>query len=379
MPSELAQVEEQTPVGAVAKLPPELAIIKMENDSIMAMAAAHPRNHATVLADIKDQLATYKTFAQGAMYSKNVGKDERGRTKFARGLSIRAAEAIAAAYGYNRVRVEHIPIPDNPKAIKVEATFVDYQTGRIWQKASIVSKEYKARSGRIITHNDDRFYGVVCEAAASKLIRECILRTVPPGLRSELEAEVNAQLDRFLDDETVKKIVAQFSAKNVTVPMLEGVLGKKLDSLDKSDRAKLLGVWNAIEQEETTVAEVFNGGAEQKGPEVSNKDKLGVKGDNTKPATEPVPAPPPPEPEPAPTNADLTETKRNLHATWMELGKAEQEAVLFQFTVKKVEDLLDTGSVAELHDIKVAMADAKGTVPAKKKGGKGKQESLLPA
>lgn len=343
MTTELAQVEEQTPVDAIAKLPPELAIIKMENESIMALAAAHPRNHEKVLADIKDQLRTYKTFAKDAMYCKNVGKDASGHTKFARGLSIRAAEAIAAAYGYNRVRVEHIPIPNNPEAIKVEATFVDYQTGRIWQKASIVSKWYKSRGEGMVRHNEDRFFSVVVEAAASKLIRECIIRTVPPGLRSELEAEVNAQLDQFLDDGTVEKIVAQFSTKNVTPAMLESVLGKKLDSLDKADRTKLLGIWNGIDQGETTVADVFNGGTEPKVPDVPNKAKLGVS---------PKPAPP--------TNKALTNKKQELHAKWLKLAEEQQLAVLGGYEgVDTFESLVDTCDVAELGDIGVAIDEAR--------------------
>ncbi len=106
-------------------------------------------------------------------------------------------------------------------------------------------------------HSDDRFYNVVVKAEASKRIRECILRMVPPGLRSELVLCVDEQLDAFLDDSTVDKIVAEFSKRAVTLEMIERLLGKRRDSFTNDDRASLLGVWNAIKDGETTIAEAF--------------------------------------------------------------------------------------------------------------------------
>lgn len=247
--AELATIE------AGAQLPRDLAIIKMENDSIMAMAAARPRDYAKVLGDVKAQLATYKSFAQEAIYNKPVGKDVNGRQKFARNLSIRAAEALAEAYGFNRVRTYVEPIDEH--TVRVEAVFTDFQSGRIWSDSGILSKLYKARNGKTMRHPDDRFYNVVVKAEASKRIRECILRSIPPGLRSELELCVDEQLDKFLDEKTVEKIVAQFSGKNVTADMIEKMLGKRLTALSQEDRATLLGIWNSINDGETTVEEVF--------------------------------------------------------------------------------------------------------------------------
>jgi len=145
---------------------------------------------------------------------------------------------------------------DNDTA-KVEASFVDYQTGRVWSKEKVVSKVYKTAKGTMARHPDDRFYGVVCEAEASKLLRECIVRCVPPGLRAELEQCVNEQLDSFLDEKTTEKIVAQFASKGVTVEMIEKHLGKRVSSMTQDDRATMLGLWNAIKDGEATVDEVF--------------------------------------------------------------------------------------------------------------------------
>lgn len=283
------QPETPEPIDALARLPRDLAIVKMENDNMMAMAAAHPRDYGEVAEDIKKQLATFKTFAQTAMYAKPVGKDDSGNMKYVRGLSIRAAEAILAAYKYNKVSVDVTPVEGNPDAARVEAAFMDFQTSRVWRQSAIVSKTFKRRNGTISRHSDDRFYNIVCKAEGSKLLRECVLRSVPPGLRSDLEAAVNEQLDSFLDESTVKKIVAQFSTKSVTEDMLEAHLGKKLDALDRSDRATLLNVWNAIDQGETTAADVFDAEPSAKPKASGNqaaRESLGVE---NAPAPEPDP------------------------------------------------------------------------------------------
>ena len=232
------------------------ALIKIENETMMSMARSHPRNHPAILADIKEQLETYPTFAAQAMFSKPVGKDRNtGQMKYAKGLSIRAAEAIAAAYGYNRCRVDVTPI-DNDTA-RVEASFTDYQSGRVWQAGKVVSKVYTGHDKRKRRHADDRFYDVVCGAVGSKVLRECILRSVAPGLRSELERIAGEQIESFLDESTSARMLAQFSTKGVTQEMLERHVSKKLDAFTKADRATLLGVWNAIEQEEISVAAAF--------------------------------------------------------------------------------------------------------------------------
>lgn len=248
---------------AAANLPRDLAIIKMENDNIMAAAAARPRDYPAILKDLKSQLSTFKAFAEEAMYCRPVGKektvDEQGRTtyreKYARGLSIRAAEAIRVAFKYMGVH-RNIEMIDEMQA-RIEAAACDYQTGNTERASRVVSRQYKGRDGTVYTTPLDRFLNTVCQAELSKLVRNCIIAIVSPGLRAELERTVDEQLDSFLDEGTVKKIVAQFSGKGVTPEMLEAHFGKRLEALTKEDRKVLVGVWKALEDGETTVADVF--------------------------------------------------------------------------------------------------------------------------
>ena len=368
-PKELARTE--TDVRAGAQLPHDLAVIKMENESRMSLAAARPRDYGQVLANVKAQLAAYKSFAQEAIYNKPVGKDrDTGKMKFARGLSIRAAEALAEAYRYCKVRSDVTPLDDD--TVRVEACFTDYQTGRVWQDSGIVSKSYKMRNGKIARHSDDRFYNVVVKAEASRRIRECIMRMIPPGLRSELVLCVDEQLDAFLDESTVDKIVAEFSKRGVTLEMIERLLAKRRASFTKEDRANLVGVWNAIKDGETTVAEAFgdNGGPDATDAEI----EAGLR---KKPEPPPAPAnetitkgPPPPiaptvsEPpstppapesptQPAPTAPVASEEPigqasdlyRNIWAAYDKLDTRQRTEVRKQLGIKLIPEIAKWGEL----------------------------------
>lgn len=238
------------PSQAAVPVSADLAMIKMEGETIMAAAMRRERDYPAVLQRVISQLSTFRTFAEEAVYARPVGGG-----KFARGLSIRAAEAIAEACGFNKIRVI-TEIVDADHA-RIGVIYTDYQSGRIWQDSKIVSKLFKRKDGTMSRHPEDRFWDVVCGAAKSKLIRECILRCVPPGLKSELMASVDEQLAKFLDSTTIGNLVTAFDAKGVSVDMLESFTGKKVDAFDTNDRVELMAVFNGLQQGEATVSEVF--------------------------------------------------------------------------------------------------------------------------
>src|SRR5690606_10815291 len=112
--------------------------------------------------------------AERAIYNKPVGKDGSGRMQYARGLSIRAAESMRVAMGYNRVSCQLKQL--DADTIEITATFIDYRSGTMWSQQGLVSKRYKTKTGGVRSHDDDRFYSLVVPAAQSRLIREVILR-----------------------------------------------------------------------------------------------------------------------------------------------------------------------------------------------------------
>lgn len=242
---------------ALSEMPKDLAMIKMENDSIMSLAASRPRDMKAIKEEMLSQLDAFPVFAQAAVYSKPVGTDQdTGRKKTVRGLSIRAAEALAECYGFCRVRAFVEPIGDD--AARVTASFTDFQRGRVWEDSGIVSKFYKTRNGAMARTPEDRFWGVVCKAEASRRIREVILRSVPPGLKMELQALAEKAMAAVLSDTEVQKIIAAFRQHHVTLEMIEGYLDKTISAgWNADDRVELQALYNAIRDGETTVAEAF--------------------------------------------------------------------------------------------------------------------------
>lgn len=243
-------------------------LIKMENESLMMAAQVRPRNNQAVMRELLDQIEAYPSFAESVCYAKPIGKDQNGQMQYARGLSIRAAEAIAAAWGYNRIEQTVEPIDDD--RVRVTATFTDFQTGRIWRDSGIVSKWYKDRFGKMSKHNDDRFYNVILKAELSKRVREAVMRSVPPGVRSELQNLAERMVAKLLSDDVVEKIVASFSGIGVSLAQLENLLNKPISKgWTTEDRVTLQQVFTAIRDGETTVAEAFGNQAKTESTKVS--------------------------------------------------------------------------------------------------------------
>lgn len=255
---------------AVQAMPEHFAMMKLENDTIQSMALARPRDHARIKAAIAQQINAYPSFAESVVYCKPVGKDDDGRMKYARGLSIRAAEALAEAYGYCRVRSSATPLPDGNAF--VEATFTDYQSGRIWQDGGVVSRHYKTKRGAMAAHPEDRFWNVVVKAEVSRRIREVITRSVPPGLRAELQEMAERAVAKLLTPEKMSQIVRKFSQLGVTIEQLEQHVGRTQKvGWTEQDRLDLLGIYQAIQDGETTASEAFSSGTESK-PDVPVKN-----------------------------------------------------------------------------------------------------------
>jgi len=288
-------------VNAIASLPPSLAIMKMENDSIMALAAARPRDIAELKEEMAATLAATPELAETAIYAKPVGKVQdylcekcgakfeeavrrgnyekavfcnrcdskqckpqgRPRMKFAEGLSIRAAEALADTFGFNRVRSDVLETGD-PMKVKIEATFVDYQKGRTWSAATFISRD----TGKYVI-SEDKFYSLNVPAAASKMIREVILRSVNPGLKAWFEGQCRKIQSTLVSEEDVNKLAAAFLREHkIDLNDLEDLIGRTVsEGWTNSDVQNLRGVFSGLKNGEMTVDELFEDLKEERAAE----------------------------------------------------------------------------------------------------------------
>lgn len=259
---------------------PELLQMRMENETIMAECRAEPRNLADCRQSLADLLAAFPEFAADAIYRRPVGKDEEGgdRQKFAEGLSIRAAEALAEAYKYNRVRGDVSRV--DPNTVKVEATFTDFATGRIWQEGRLVSQlgtRSRGKGGGQYRIDDQRFTEVVVQAAKSKAIREVICRSVNPALKAWFETECRRITSDLLTEAKVEEIFSGFAKLKVDAATVEKLVGRPRSmGWTKDDRLTLHGIFNALRSGETTVQELLATAHEDEQPQ-SDAPKPGGK------------------------------------------------------------------------------------------------------
>ena len=327
-------------------MPVSGTIVKMESMEMTALARQNPRNHAVALADVLTQLKTYPSFAKAAIYSKPVGTvmrvtckcgrvyetpirwedrrpvaqeepcpkcnkwnpdKQRSMQKYARGLSIRAAEALLSAWGNCAASV--ITSDDTDDYTEMAAVFLDYEKCTKLTFPVRVSKSYKARGGKIVKHPSDRFASVVLAAERSKALREVITRSIPPGLRQELYEKAEEIIEGLLDEGTQAKLIAAFAELGVSQQQLEQHVDKTLIAFTKQDRADLLGVFNAIKEGETTLEQAFpaetNGGASTSAPDGAPKADSATVKPNSKPAEAPqvtAEQAPPPISVPGPPN-----------------------------------------------------------------------------
>jgi hypothetical protein len=240
----------------IANLPQDIAILKMENENFQALASAHPRNFEIIKKELVASFDAFPQLAAASRYRKPVGTDpDTGRQKYAIGLSVRAAEALAEAYAYNRVVADLVS--DDGQKVKITATFVDFQRGRMWQDSAFIGRTYKRKGGGVGTHPEDRFFDVVVKAAKSKVIREVIVRSVNPGLKVWFEAEIAKRIDALLTPEKMEEIFKAFAGRGLTQSELKKLLGREeAAALTKEDRNILHDLWNALEDGETTIDEL---------------------------------------------------------------------------------------------------------------------------
>lgn len=370
-----------TEIEAIARLPESVQIIRLEHETMTALAvAAGPRDHGAMLTELMTQLDKYPAFVRQARYTVPVGKDRQGRMQYASNLSVRAAESIRVAYGNCSIRVEASPIDDDHA--KVECVFVDYRTGSIRRDATVVPRMYRGADGTMRRHDPDRFWKVLIPGAKARIERECILRSVPAGLKLELEAQVVKRINLLLDDQTITKLIAAFDAKGVTQEMIERQMGKPIAGLTEEDRSTLMGMWNSLEQKEATVDELFGGsGSESLSPATNRDEQIAALQEKQKKRSAPEPplapakvprATPkssrPPEPPPVPVSPEdgYAKMRRELKHAFNGLPLYEVTPTLNAAGIKGITDV-DMATPEQLAVIEKAITDTRRKLLTKDK------------
>lgn len=229
-------------------------LVRLENDTQMAVSIQRPRDEMKILASALRELDLYPSMAEEAIYNKPVGKDDRGAKVYAEGLSIRTAESLANRWSNSAFGADIVSEDDD--AATIAAVFLDYENNTRHVMQARVSKFYKSRDGKVVQYTPDRF-DLVLKAAQSKLLREVILRSLPAGLKKEYENKARKLLKADKISSRRTAVCERFIELGITIEQLIAYQGKDLKDWKHDDLTDLLGLFNAIRDGEVTVESVF--------------------------------------------------------------------------------------------------------------------------
>lgn len=335
--------ETRRDLATARDLPPDLMLLKMENESIMSVAAARPRNIPAILKQLRELIDAYPEAADEAIYVKPVGTEtqvicgecgksfavpyigrdgvecghcrahngknakQRKVKKFAEGLSIRAAESIRSIYGFNRLAISMEDLEDGK--VKIAGVFVDYSTGTMTADARIVSPWYTTWDKKTARHPEDRFLSVLVKAEKSKLRRDLILDSVPSTLKAAFRDACEKKLAALITPEVISaQILPYFTSLGIGAEHLEAIVGRPMSmGWTEQDRGKLKQVATAIKNGETTVEAILDGLVNE---DAAEQPKTAADlGSQLKGKKEPPKKPAPPTDPPAPWDAEHATTR----------------------------------------------------------------------
>jgi len=255
------------PSGAAASLAELVSqghsIIKIENETQQAIAIQRPRDEEKVLARALADLERSPEFAASAFWERPVGKDDEGKQTDAKGLSIRAAESLVRLWG--NIAAGGRVFLENEDRIVITGKAIDYETNAAIERPFVVSKSaWSKKTQAVVRLREDRL-AIAMQAGVSKAIRNASLALLPTWLK---EAYFKKAISIATGGgkpagkkakpiaDRIEQMVAKFGEKGVKAETLFAYLGVQDEPTDQQ-LAKAIGVYNAIEEGEATVEEIF--------------------------------------------------------------------------------------------------------------------------
>lgn len=269
------------------------ALMRIENDTLTSIARAKPRDEVAIANKLKGLIDAFPAFAEECIYAKPVGRAQmwvcdackaeteqavrwgkqenkfdcsrcggnNGKRKglpfmkFARGLSVKAAEALLPLWGCARVSIDVEPF--NQTSVKLIGRWTDLQSGVATSLPSIVSRMARRKGGAVEQLDDERFT-LLLKAEASKVKRETINRNISPLITSMLFAICDERQKKMMTDDRIDKTVTAFAEFGFSAAEVERLVGRPRHAgWTGEDRANLSAIYTSLKSGELTKAELL--------------------------------------------------------------------------------------------------------------------------
>lgn len=234
MPNEIVTVE-ATAAGAIAA---------SEVDQQVSTARRFPRSEAQFYSRAKAMILASEETATECIYALPRG----GKT--IEGPSVRMAEALAYAWGNNRVAARVLGLDETGRFIVAQGVFHDLETNIA--RSVEIRRRITTRSGAVY---DDDMIGVTANAAASVAMREATLKGIPRAVWGEIYAQARALVTGTIEgmDRRRDAAVKAFQLAGLSQDIMLKIAGRRgLKDIEPNDLITLRGVLVAIRDGDTS-------------------------------------------------------------------------------------------------------------------------------
>lgn len=238
-----------------------ITLMRIENESMLAVAIQRPRVPKKVLTAAIEELLLVPEEAKRAYYSipyKEKQPDGSKKMVKVEGPSVKASMALARLWGNCSVTARSLS--EDAIGADMAGIFIDFETNFRVERPMRVTRLMKARNGGTWTLNPQQWLAAI-QSGASKASRNATLNGLPAWLVASYmkQARLLAAGDpeAKADPKKVAGVIKAFERFKVTLAMLEKYVEAPVTEWMGDHLATLIGLGNAIADEQMTVAEAF--------------------------------------------------------------------------------------------------------------------------
>ena len=242
--SNFAKGTESNTLGVVASAG-EVARVQAQ----LVYAASRPRDEQRAV----DRMLT--AFQRPSLASKALYQYARGGSEVS-GLSIRAAEAMAMAWGNMDFGLRELEQKQGEST--VEAYAWDLETN-VRRAVTFRVPHYRdTRQGRKRLEDSRDIYELVANQGARR-VRACILAVLPRDIQEAVETQVAETMKATFEitPESLKAWLEAFGRLGVTKAMLEARIQRRFDSIPPAQMMGLANIFNSIKDGIARVEDFF--------------------------------------------------------------------------------------------------------------------------
>jgi len=264
-------MNEEKAQGVVELVKSGEVLMRVENDSMLSAAIQRPRKEEEIVKAALRELDIMPEEAGTAYYSipfKDRAQDGSVRIVKVEGPSIKAAMSLSRRWGNCSVSARMLN--EDETGFDLEGVFIDLESNFRVARPQRVSKTFRRRGGDVVWLTPDRMVMAI-QAGASKGMRGAVLAGLPAYLVNAYYKKARqiagGNLEAKADAKIVKAVLEAFDRFKATQADLEKYTAKPLADWTGSEVADLRGLWNAIQDGQTTAEEVF-GKPQEGGPAI---------------------------------------------------------------------------------------------------------------